>query len=364
KKYRAADGEERAIGSPDIRYQIGFYTQNKFSVSDKVQTLRSLVQLSVTPPDQRDPQRLKRGGQVDPVEFRKFCEKNPQLVRRLRTQLKCERPEDVVQFLEDNYKVPSRYTSTGELARDEDQFPILPPAYPERPDEPNPRTPLTEDTHDSFDAFDAARAWFGYAIATTPPPKRDPYTGTPMPWASPLAGEYDQFKYRMPRSPSCIIFRQQLPRAQTYLAERLTKEGWFDEQSGWNPDERGTAGNLWLKKSEADPDVTLKTPASSREQWRITYQMWKSHGTENALVMDEATFRNYGEIAKRVPGQPGALPMPGDFTPEKLALYGLTPHDLDVKKSLIYYDQNRQMTNFPYFLASSEAEQDPLTVEA
>ena len=38
---RQPDGSKVQVGSPDLRYQIGFYYQNKFGVSDKVQTLRS-----------------------------------------------------------------------------------------------------------------------------------------------------------------------------------------------------------------------------------------------------------------------------------------------------------------------------------
>ena len=45
KVYRGA-GEASKVGSPDIRFTIGFYYQNKFSVSDKVDVLRSLMHIS------------------------------------------------------------------------------------------------------------------------------------------------------------------------------------------------------------------------------------------------------------------------------------------------------------------------------
>ncbi len=362
KIYKTTDGEIRKLGSPDMRHQIGFYYQNKFGVSDKVQTLRCLMQLAATQPGQRDPKALRRGdGQIVSDEFRRFCEKNPQLVRRLYTELGATRPEDIVQFLDDNYKVPTRWKLTGELKDDAEQFPIFPPRYDEGPDEYDPKS---KDTDDTFDGFMAARAWFGYAMTVIPPPKKDPQTGQPMPWASPVAGEYDEFKYRMPRSPAYILFRQQYPRAQTYLAERLGKEGWFDDKSSWNPDERNSGSNLWLKKSDGDPDVLLKTPTHSREEWSRAYRYWARHGAENALVLDDPTRLNYQRMASRVPGNPGSLPQPGEFTPERMQAYGLTQYDIDAKRSLIYYDQNRSMTNFPYFLGSSTAEQDPLTVEA
>src|SRR5262249_34700463 len=87
-RYRHPDtGEELRIGSPDMRYQIAFYYQNKFGVSDQVQTLRCLFQLSCIRPDDRDPNKLlNRDGTVDLRAFQEFCEKHPHLVRRLRGQ--------------------------------------------------------------------------------------------------------------------------------------------------------------------------------------------------------------------------------------------------------------------------------------
>ena len=366
KVYRAADGKDYKIGVPDMRYQIAFYYQNKFGVSDKVQTLRCLMQLAAMPPADRDPKSLKRDDKVDPAAFKAFCEKNPQLVRRLRENVFVDTdqknpyatPELIVQFLEDNYKVPTRYGAGREFkTKVEDRFPAFPPVYDQGPDEYNPDTP----TDDTFDAFHAARGWFGYAIATSPPVKTGP-DGRPLPWASPTAEEYDQFKYRMPRSPAYIIFRQAHPRSQTYLAERLQKEGWFDQTSYWNPDER--SDKLWFKKSPSDPDVILKTPASSLEEWRRAYTMWKKYAAENAMELDTAARLNLQELAAKCPGDPSQLPNAGDYTPEKLAAYGITQVNVDAKKALVYYEQNRSMTNFPFFIASSEAEQDQLTVDA
>ena len=39
-----------------------------------------------------------------------------------------------------------------------------------------------------------------------------------------MPGEYDPFKYRIPRAPMLIIFRQGAPRAQTFQAELLQKD--------------------------------------------------------------------------------------------------------------------------------------------
>ena len=134
---------DRKIGSPDIRYQIAFYYQNKFGVSDTVEVLRCLFQLSCMPLDERNPDDLidKETGQVDLRKFQTFCEKYPHLVRRLRGEdrlaagadartqqrvqeaLKCPRPTDIVQFLRDNRDIPTRYKSARELADADKQFP-------------------------------------------------------------------------------------------------------------------------------------------------------------------------------------------------------------------------------------------------
>jgi hypothetical protein len=151
--------EGKAIGSPDIRYQIGFYYANKFGVSDKVQTLRSLAQVSCIPPGERkesvltveDPVTRQRA--VAPDAFRKFCEKNPQLVRRLRTKLKCTHPQAVVDFLKDNEKIPNLYKSDFELADPELRFPALPSHFDD-----SEYSDLKPPTDDTFDAFHAARA--------------------------------------------------------------------------------------------------------------------------------------------------------------------------------------------------------------
>jgi hypothetical protein len=50
-------------------------------------------------------------------------------------------------------------------------------------------------------------------------------------------GGDDRFRYRIPRSPAMILFRMMGGRAQSYLAERLTKEGWYDTDTVWKPDE-------------------------------------------------------------------------------------------------------------------------------
>jgi hypothetical protein len=350
-----AEGERLNKNSPDMRFQIAFYYQNKFGVSDKVTTLRSLMQLSCIPPDDRDPRiRFRKpDGTLDMVQFQDFVRKNPQLVRRLKENLSMRQPEEIVQFLDDNFRVPTRYDANGRLAKPEAQFPVLPRQFPEGQDEFHPRS---ENIDDSFDAFHAARAWYEYSLTVVPPPSPEPVG------VITLTGE-DRFKYRIPRSPALIIFRQGAPRAQSYLAERLAKEGWFDTDTRWYPDERAdTEDERWFPRAEGDygPGEGIPAGTSSYDEWRRAYARWRRHGEANGLVLDLAKLSEYERDARDVPDDPSLL----ERSDEQLARIGLTRKRVVARQRLRIYNQNRSMTNFPYFLASSEAESDRDTVTA
>lgn len=365
KDYRdPVDGRVYRVASPDVRWWIGFYYQNKFGVSDKVQTLRSLAQVSCIPPGERKEAALTTeppgGGPrvVDPEAFRKFCEKHPQLVRRLRTKLNCATPQSVVDFLKDNEKLPTLYKNDTDLADPTDQFPLFPPQFAQGPDEYYPSRPVD----DSFDPFHAARAWFTYAQTVLPPPKVDSVFGEPLPWAAPRVGEYDPFKFRVPRSPALIIFRQLPARSQTYLAERLSKEGWFDETSTWNPDAWAGTTNQWFGNRSGDAlAILLKTNTNARNEWDRAWQMWTKYGEENAQILPPGKRQQLLDAAG-LTGTPNSLPP--ELPQEELERRGWTPRKLEAWMALVYFEQNRNVTNFAYFLESTRAERDPLTVEA
>ncbi len=357
KTVKLADGGERKVGSPDLRHTVGFFYQNKFGVSDKVQTLRSLMQLAAIPPGDRAAAFLNPDKSVNPDQFRAWCEKHPQLVRRLKTKLNCVSPDDVAQFLRDNEKIPSLYKpGTNDPADPNNQYPVLPPAFVEGPDEYHAGTPFD----DRFDAFHAARAWYTYANTVVPPVKLDE-TGEPLPWATPRPGdpEYDPFLHRIPRQPTLIIFKIAPSRAQSYLGERLAKEGWFDEASAWSPAEGGSAG-AWFGSAAAD--APLKAGTDSRKEYERAWQLWDAAGRAWGLVVEPDRLARLTERSKRVPFPPGGLPP--DLSPEELASAGIAAGDMTARRALVYYDQNRQMTNFAFFLDSSLAEKDPLTVAA
>jgi hypothetical protein len=363
--------QDRKIGSPDMRYWVAFYYQNKFGVSDQVEVLRCLFQLSCIPPDERNPDSLidQATRTVDLAKFREFCIKHPHLVRRLRGEnqstaarsdeaskkraleaLKCPLPENIVQFLRDNRDIPTRYKSATELAAPERQFPVLPPRFNEGPNEAYPGMV----TDDGFSAYKAARAWYAYSMVPIPPNPLDS-NDKPLPSPTPKAGEYNPLLFRVPRQPMLIIFRQGAPRVQTAQAEMEQKEGWFDDE-GWRIDDPREP-KAWFPGSA--PVIVGKERPWSLQEWQQAAEMWDKHGYEYGLVVEEDRLRNYQKEASTVPSNV----TPWDVNMEKI-------EDPDTRKryqaaiGVHFYGMNRSVTNFPYFLASSKAEARKETVIA
>jgi hypothetical protein len=337
-----SEGERLNRDSPDMRYQTAFYYQNKFGVSDKVIVLRSLFQLSCMKPDQRDASRFRgANGQIDMGVFRKFCRDNPQLVRRLREKLNYVRPEQVVQFLADNDRVPTRWHDASrnyERKSPFEQFPALPLNPPQNEARP------TDDTDDTFDAFLAAKSWFAYGQVPLPPTDD-------MPGMTPTLTGSDRFKYRIPKQPMLVLFRQSPARAQTYYADRLQAEGWVDSISRWQPDLRADSeADRWFES----PDVALATPRVARDQWAKAFDLWEEHGKKNGLKLTPAMLANIQQLATGVPEEFDLFRL----SDEQLKLRNLTREQVKAKAALRFYEQNRSVTNFEFFLSQSEAERD------
>lgn len=385
-----AEGERRNKRSPDMRYQIAFYYQNKFGVSDQVETLRCLYDLSCIPPSQRDPKLF-----TDPetkkfkyAEFEAFCQKYPHLVRRLRGEdqrytdkrakekIRRGTPQEVVQFLADYREVPCRYRTnsrnqlTDDLADAEEQFPALPPQFTES-DEAHPKIATPDDFapgYGYFTAYKAARAWYSYSLLLLPPQMKDAQ-GLPVPGPAPKPGQFDHdpAKHRVPRLPALVIFRQGAPRAQSYQAELEQKEGWFDEEGWLVDDPTEEPSKLWFPN---DPDrptgprgvVIGAGRAWSLIEWQKAAEMWNKHGSDYGQYLDPARYQT---LKNRI-GDPNTVP--ADLTPEQYADPGLRERFV-AKTAIEYYGPNRSVTNFAYFLAGANAEarvidNKPITVLA
>jgi hypothetical protein len=346
------EGREYTLGNPDMRFWVGFYYMNKFGTSDEQHTLRSLLQMSCINPAKRDANLLRRDRRtVDRQAFREFVRQNPMLCRRLRDHLRCKTPEDVIDFLADNAKLPTRYELVDGAwvlkRRPEAQFPVV-PDY-ERSAE---LTPPRAEWEGNFDSFHCAWAWHLFSQEPLPPVTPEKPSSGPPP--------YNPLRFRMPRAPSGIIFRQYPERDLSYIAERLQKEGWFDE-SGWDVDQS-------LQTSQWFPDEPLVVAAgdprfSSQAIWQRAWREWKEHGRINGLDLSPTKYANLHSDARKYEEAYGQPPETGggDRTREELGSDEMY-NSYDAHMQIFNYMVNRQMTNFAHFLNRSETESDPATV--
>ena len=356
-------GDSYVVGSPDIRYWLGFYMQNKFTVADKVNTFRSLAALSCIPADERDPKKLTvdgtTNGRVDPRKFHDFVEKYPQLVRRLRTTLKYNTREQVVEFLAVNRELPARYDLNNELLPDDRAFPIFP--------RPDVRSQVELATYiknvqdrppDGIDILNASRSWFMHSQAVVPPPDNKPDA---------VPTNFDQFRYRIPQSPALIVFRQAGGQSQRFIAQRLQEEGWFKADTAWDPDTTVDAKAKWLTYDPKPGDIVkpakpVLAATNSLEEWRLTYEFYEDYGRRNGLnesdriaQENEVQITNDALATQTVYTKTNAME---DEYIRELAIRNNT-----ARKSLTYYEQNRQITNYQHFLDKSKFEMSPETAE-
>ncbi len=356
-------GDFYVVGSPDIRYWLGFYMQNKFTVADKVNTFRSLAAVSCIPPDERDPKKMTVdgtiNGRVDPRKFHEFVEKYPQLVRRLRTTLKYNTREQIVDFLAVNRELPARYDLNNELLPDDRAFPVFPRA--DKSFQVELATYIVNVQNrpaDGLDILNASRSWFMHAQAVVPPTNNKPDA---------VPTEYDQFRYRIPQSPALIVFRQAAGQSQRFIAQRLQEEGWFKRDTTWDPDATVDAKAKWLTYEPKPGDIVKPAKPvvaflNSMEEWQLTYEFYDDYGRRNGLnESDRVSQENEVQITK---DELGKLSV---FT-QNNALDDARIRDLAIRnytalKSLTYYDQNRQITNYQHFLDKSKFEMSSETAD-
>ncbi len=387
-----ADGERQNRNDPDLRFELGATYQHKICQSDETNVQRSLFQLSFIPPNERDPARFttKTGRQkMDKEglkEFVKFCEKHPQLIRRLREGIHkdsasekrrlftCATPEAVVQFLAENYRIPSLYpeekpTPAGAKWAERndpkpdpdvlERFPVLPPPpgspsrlyppgsvlhvfqpYPDMGGDLTDESPYARDV-DPWDGFLVSRAWFSYAQEPLPDPD-DQWPGESKPIV-------DSAHQHLNRHMQTYIFRQYPARAQSYVGERLEEEGWFDNE-GWS-----TKGAEWFSAYIGGQENWASNA------WGEAFKMWKAHGERNhILVSEEEEKRNnaeankYWETHRRANGVPDVE----TSTDPKVQ------NQWRAARFVSLYDAIRGVTVYPHHYNRAMVERDPKTVRA
>ena len=296
-----AEGERQNVRNPDLRFSMGFYNQHKIGLSDEANTFRCLFQMSCMDPVKRDPKRFRSGDAtdsqvVDMEKFEQFCQENPMLVRRLRELLKKETPVNIVDFLQDNQNIASRYEDKptiggggtepqSKLKPEFDQFPILPP-----PDPSGTRGANVEAR--DFDNFTASREWYIYSNEPLPPADKE-VNPAPFPRA------FDPRKHRMPRYMAAQIFRGYPSRAQSYVAEYVAREGWFDEGwkiRGWFPDDKFANGQ----------DAVVGQSNWGINAWEKAREMWRNHGVATGLYLTPEqinALRTRGKVQQEIPSE-------------------------------------------------------------
>lgn len=352
-------GPPRFPGHPELRHNIGFYYQLKIGNSDEKNAMRSLFDLSAIDPKDRDPRRLRTGSgrkrDIDLVKFADFCRTHPRLVRRLREQLLYTQPADIVKFLDDNRDVPSRYRPAGvaqvesPLEEPTRQFPVLPPPLGDRwPDAAKPDLGL-EQANESFDVFLVSRAWYQYAQVPLPPPNPDPGVREIV---------YDPLRYRMPKAMASQIFRSYPSRAQSFIAENLEAEGWF-EGEGWSVPS-------WFEPVRSRVgDVVIGTESRFRagRAWAASHELYKDYGEKNGLYLSPAEIRELNQKAHLVRQKYGAREN-DRIDIRSVDRRGEIGASYEAHLKLYWNQHYRSMTNIDGQLAQAEAEKDPLTVHA
>jgi hypothetical protein len=377
-----AEGERQNRNHPDLRWNVGFYMQHKICISDETNYHRSLFQLSMIPPNERDPARFwkqtDKGPEINWTEFHNFVEKHPQLVRRLHEGMHqenirekkrlflCETPESVVQFLEDNFNLPSLYHFTpppgnlpgsqrgwepnkkDELLPPLERFPVLPPAHAGMFDP----DALTSDStmRDDTDAYRTAHAWYCYSMEPLPPPGKLPGNSEPV---------TDRSRQRMNRYMTTLIFRSYPAQGRRYMAERLQQEGWFDEEP-WD------ASDLFERADStvAGKDVRVGGGTKwSENAWKVAALAWRKHGEDNHLIFPSAAAeKNTRDLADRFARRRG---MSAHDRPPQLREDELSPEERDelhASQWMFEYNFYRTVSNFPHHFIRTAVEANPETV--
>jgi hypothetical protein len=372
-----AEGERQNRNHPDLRDTIGFYIQNKIGASDETNTQRSLYQLSLIPPSERNPARFrltdpKTGEKVlnRPV-FEEFCVAHPVLVRRLHERL-LYKAEDIVKFLEDSQKIPGLYEEPIEgesevaqigqerLRPPEKRFPVFPPRHTvEEPQIAYYSDYKTDDDagtlKDDFSVFQNSLSWFAYAQESLPHPGDLPGTDAEI-------DQKNRTKLHRPRF-TTALFRTHVARASSYVAENLQKEGWFDE-TGWKVPVEAIFGSS--KELDDEKQFAIGTGlAWAINAWSESYGYWKRHGEITGLDMspeEESRLQKLSQLyVKAYNVRPPQLPVPlkeSDRNNEEM-----------VKSQNAYaryqsYNYYRNQTNYANFLFRSKLEMEPRTVAA
>jgi hypothetical protein len=155
------------------------------------------------------------------------------------------------------------------------------------------------------------------------------------------------------------IFRSRPALGQTFVADYLEREGWFDADGwritgDWFPDDKFQNG--------ADAVVGDGVNWSLRTFGKA-HEMWQTYGRDNGLYMDDETRKNledqaalYRKQYEMPSNRPGGELSPGDK--------GTSMEESYKAHNQLYWNKHyRDVTNFPHFYFVTEVRQEPRTIE-
>jgi hypothetical protein len=356
----------RFPGHPELRHHIGFCYQLKIGNSDEKNTMRCLLDLSTIHPRERNPDDFwttdeRSRKKIDEEKFNAFAEKYPRLVRRLRDSLRYTRPQ-IVTFLERNRDVPTRFkkgsgeASATTLEEPRRQFPILPPWLRETwPNLKEPDLALEKIAPDgqgeSFDVFMVARTWYEYAQMPLPEPNRNPGVDEV---------DFDRLRHRMPKAMAVQIFRGYPARAQSFIAETMQAEGWYDSEGWVLPEWPDRVGG----QAAAEVVVGAKTKNDSGRAWGRAHAAYLDYGTNSGLFIpapEVARLDRQAELARKTFSVGKTDRIPPIRTDLKQGELGAS---YNAHMKLVWNDHYRSMCNYDAHLYQAEGESDRLTVQA
>ncbi len=281
--YNPEKGVKEDRGDPDMRWELGWYFQQKMTTSDEADLYRCYLQLSCIPPKHWDPDRLNQ----ERKELDLFKQQYPRLVRRIRELRQIPEgaekrlDEELLTFFRGCRNIPSRFDADGQpLLR----FPLWPD---ERPGDTVPKAPTNTEVEQAQDAHEIARSWYEFSQESLPDPNPDP-----GPVVMPTREELRRTRKALPSRMMMLVFRGFPCKSRTRCGLDLAKEGFFDDAKKALEDAHrmwlnfGRDNGLWLRPGEEEALAEAATLYIAR------YPQRAAQGLDPPAEIREAAARN------------------------------------------------------------------------
>ena len=109
--------------------------------------------------------------------------------------------------------------------------------------------------------------------------------------------------------------------------------------------------------------MLLKATSNSQQEWQRAFDMWTEHAERNAMKLSDVR-RGAIEQAAGLGSNSRPTSLKPELSDDELKEFGETRDRVEAYNSLVYFDQNRSVTNLVYFLETANAEKAEMTVQA